>query len=118
MDEALKRTKKAFEVGIKVACGGDTGPFDHGDNAWEMELMLEAGVPIEEVLTSATFRGWQARGDDKCGRRFGWLEEGVAADIVASDTDPREDAGALRKVSFVMEDARVWKTNGLPVGMI
>jgi imidazolonepropionase-like amidohydrolase len=118
LDEALKRTKKAFEVGVKVACGGDTGAFDHRNNAREMELMLKAGVPLEEVLTSATLHGWEACGGDRCGRRFGWLEEGAAADLVALDADPREDVGALRKVSFVMKDAQVWKKDGLAIGMI
>lgn len=117
MDEALKKTKKAFDVGVKIACGGDTGAFDHGENAREMELLLKAGVPIEEVLTSATLHGWEACGGDKCGRKFGWLEEGVAADVVALDSDPRKDVGALRKVSFVMKDAKVWKRDGLAVGM-
>jgi imidazolonepropionase-like amidohydrolase len=118
MDDALKRTKRAFEVGVKMACGGDTGAFDHGNNAREMELMLQAGVPVEEVLVSATLRGWEACGGDKCGRRFGSLEQGAAADIVALDADPREDVGALRKVSFVMKDGHVWKKDGIALGMI
>jgi imidazolonepropionase-like amidohydrolase len=118
MDQALRRTKKAFDEGIKIACGGDTGAFAHGDNAREMELMLEAGVPMEEVLTSATLHGWEACGGEKCGRKFDWLEEGVAADVVALDSDPRDDVGALRKVSFVMKDAKVWKRDGLAVGMV
>jgi imidazolonepropionase-like amidohydrolase len=107
MDLALRRTKRAFDMGIKIACGGDTGAVAHGDNAREMELMIEAGVPIEQVLTSATLHGWEACGGDQCGRRFGWIEEGVAADIIALESDPREDTGALRKVSFVMKDAKV-----------
>jgi imidazolonepropionase-like amidohydrolase len=116
--EALRRTKKAWDVGIKIACGGDTGAFAHGDNAREMELMLEAGLPTGDVLTSATLHGWEACGGDKCGRRFGSLEDGAAADIVALDSDPRADIGALRKVSFVMKDAKVWKRDGIAVGMV
>ena len=118
METALKQTNKAWEMGIKIACGGDTGAFDHGENAREMELMLEAGMPIEVVLASTTLHGWEACGGDQCGRRFGWLEEGAAADIVALDADPRVDPGALRKVSFVMKDAKVWKKDGLAVGMV
>jgi imidazolonepropionase-like amidohydrolase len=63
-------------------------------------------VPVEEALASATLQGWEACGGDKCGRRFGWLEEGAAADIFALDADPREDAGAFRKASFVNRDGR------------
>ena len=117
MEHALEQTKKACSMGIKIACGGDTGAFDHGQNAREMELMLKAGLPIEEVLTNATLHGWEACGGEKCGKKFGWLEEGAAADIVALDADPRVEPGALRKISFVMKDAKVWKRDGLAVGM-
>jgi imidazolonepropionase-like amidohydrolase len=46
------------------------------------------------------------------------LEDGAAADIVALDSDPRADIGALRKVSFVMKDAKVWKGDGIVVGTV
>ena len=82
------------------------------------ELMLQAGIPLEEVLTAATLHGWDACGGAWCGRKFGWIEEGCAADIVALGTDPRVDAGALRNVQFVMKDGKVYKQNGLPVGMV
>ncbi|KAL1969666.1 hypothetical protein VTN77DRAFT_8219 [Rasamsonia byssochlamydoides] len=118
MGKILAHTKKAWEMGIKLACGGDTGAFAHGDNAREMELMVQAGVPLEEVLTAATLHGWEACGGDRCGRRFGWFERGVAADIIALDGDPRSDLGALRKVQFVMKDGRVWKRDGVAVGMV
>jgi imidazolonepropionase-like amidohydrolase len=29
----LKQTKDVYEEGVKLACGGNTGPFAHGDNA-------------------------------------------------------------------------------------
>jgi imidazolonepropionase-like amidohydrolase len=118
MGKILAHTKKAWEMGIKLACGGDTGAFPHGDNAREMELMVQAGVPLEEVLTAATLHGWEACGGDRCGRKFGWFEKGVAADIIALDGDPRSDVGALRKVQFVMKDGRVWKRDGVAVGMV
>lgn len=114
----LKQTKDAFEEDVKLACGGDTGPFAHGDNAREMELMIEAGVPVLDVLQAATLHGWQACGGDLCGRKFGCLEEGYAADVVALDLDPTEDVKALRQVSFVMKDGKVWKQDGGPVNMI
>jgi imidazolonepropionase-like amidohydrolase len=117
MKDILAHTKKAFDMGIKLACGGDTGAFAHGENAKEMELMIQAGVPLEEVLRAATLHGWEACGGEMCGRRFGWWEEGVAADIVAVGGDPREDLGALRKVRFVMKDGKVWKRDGVAVGM-
>ena len=114
----LAQVKEAFEYGIKLAAGGDTGAFAHGDNAREMELMAEAGIPLEEILTAATLHGWEACGGEWCGRKFGWIEEGWAADIVALDGDVRDDIKASRRVEFVMKDGRVWKQNGEAVGML
>ncbi|KAK4102965.1 hypothetical protein N658DRAFT_485165 [Parathielavia hyrcaniae] len=110
--------KRAFDHGVRVAAGGDTGVFNHGLNAREMEIMMEAGVAVEDVLVAGTYNGWHACGGDACGYRFGWWDEGNRADIVALDADPRKDPKALRRVSFVMKDGQVWKRDGLPVGMI
>jgi imidazolonepropionase-like amidohydrolase len=109
---------RAHAAGVRLACGGDTGTFPLGENAREMELFVEGGLPWEEVLSMGTVGGWEACGGDRCGFRFGWFEEGCTADIVALDTDPREDHGALRKVSWVIKDGRVWKKNNEAVGMI
>lgn len=67
----LEHTKKAWEMGVRLVCGGDTGAVPHGKNAREMELMSMASVPLEEVLRACTLGGWEARGGDWCGRRFG-----------------------------------------------
>ncbi|KAK3935695.1 hypothetical protein QBC46DRAFT_396962 [Diplogelasinospora grovesii] len=110
--------KRAYDEGVRLAAGGDTGAFAHGHNVREMELMVEAGIPVERVLEACTVGGWDACGRDRCGFRFGWFEKGTRADIIALETDPRADRHALRKVSFVMKDGRVWKQNGEAVNMI
>lgn len=119
----LAQTKLAFDSGVKLACGGDTGAFAHGDNSREIELFVEAGIAVEEVLTASTLHGWEACGGDWCGRRFGWIGEGWAADLIALDiegglSDGAVKRGAFRNVGFVMKDGRVWKMNGQAVGMI
>ncbi|KAI9653625.1 MAG: hypothetical protein M1821_006972 [Bathelium mastoideum] len=118
LKDRMLLTKKAYDLGVDLAAGGDTGAFSHGENVRELELMLEAGVPLEEVLLAATLRGWKACGREWCGRRFGWFAEGVAADVVALRGDLRKDTGALRRVDFVMKDGRVWKKDGQAVGMV
>jgi imidazolonepropionase-like amidohydrolase len=99
----LAQAKRAHELGVRIACGGDTGTFSHGDNGREMELMVECGIPLEDVLEACMVGSWESCGGDLCGRRFGWIEQGTQADIIALDTDPRVDRGALRKVDFVIE---------------
>jgi imidazolonepropionase-like amidohydrolase len=107
--------KTAHDRGVRLAAGGDTGTFDHGLNVREMEIMMECGISVEDVLEAGTVAGWEACGGDQCGFRFGWFEKGARADIIALETDPRADKRALRKVSFVMKDGQVWKQNGHPV---
>jgi imidazolonepropionase-like amidohydrolase len=105
----LDHTKAAYDKGIKLACGGDTGAIAHGKNAREIELMVEAGIPILAAVQAATLHGWESCGGDLCGRRFGSIEEGWAADLVALDGNPTENIEVIRKVKFVMKDGKVYK---------
>lgn len=116
--EILKQTKLAYDIGVRLACGGDTGTFPHGDNVREMELMIEAGIPVEDVLEMCTVGGWESCGGDLCGFKFGWFEEGCRADVIALGASPMEDKKALRNVDFVMKDARIWKLNGEAYRMV
>ncbi|KAL7624583.1 hypothetical protein AAE478_006150 [Parahypoxylon ruwenzoriense] len=109
MKTILDHTKAAYDRGIKLAAGGDTGAFAHGENVLELELMAKAGIPVPDILQAATIHGWEACGGDLCGRRFGSIEKGFAADIIAVEGDPTESLGALRKVKFVMKDGIVYK---------
>lgn len=117
-DEILKQVKRAYELGVRLACGGDTGTYRHGDNVRELELMIEAGIPIFDVLESCTVGGWEACGGQLCGREFGWFAEGLQADVIALKRSPEEDAKALRDVQFVMKDGQVWKRDGQSCGMV
>lgn len=116
-DQIKAQTKMAHQMGVRLACGGDTGTYPHGENAREIELIIECGVPVEDAIEACTVGGWESCGGDQCGLKFGWFEEGARADIIALETDPREDTGAFRKVNFVMKDATIWKLEGKPVGM-
>lgn len=112
-----ERVKKAFDMGVRLATGGDTGTFAHGEGVRELELLRDAGIPLEEVLAACFVGGWEACGKEACGYRFGFFDKGARADIIALDTDPREDNKALRKVSFVMKDGEIYKQGGVPVGL-
>lgn len=46
--------------GVKLACRSDTGTVADGENAREMDMMLRAGVPGEEVLWAANKAEWEA----------------------------------------------------------
>lgn len=68
--------KDAFTSGIpKIACGGDTGVFPHGDNALEMKLICKCGVNWKHVVKAATWTGWL------CVRSAWWDSEAGKAEL-------------------------------------
>ncbi|KXJ88372.1 hypothetical protein Micbo1qcDRAFT_185009 [Microdochium bolleyi] len=112
--DAVAQVRKAWEAGIPLAVGADTGAVAHGNNIREAEILAgeEVGIPLEDVLSALTLGGWHACGGDLCGRRFGRIAEGWAADLVALKGDPREDIAALRKARFVIKDGEVLVQDG------
>lgn len=101
--------KKSFQLalkkGVKICFGGDVGVYAHGDNAREMELMVEYGMSALEVLRSATSTNADVFGyNDQIGR----LKAGMLADIVAVEGNPAEDISAIRKTRLVMKDGKIY----------
>ena len=44
----------ALDAGVTICFGGDVGVYPHGDNVRELEMMVDYGMPAEDVLRSAT----------------------------------------------------------------
>lgn len=108
----LNKTFRVWQKGVVQTCDGDMGTFNHGENIGEVELVVELGIPVEVVLKSLTYNGWLACGSHKCGRVFGWLGEGTAADIIALDESPLDNISIFKTPSFVMKDGKVYKSEG------
>lgn len=102
--------KKSFQLalraGVKICMGGDVGVFAHGDNAREMELMVEYGMKPIDVLRSATSVNAAVFGyGDKIGR----IKKDLLADLIAVEGDPSADIKTIRKVFLVMKDGVIYK---------
>jgi imidazolonepropionase-like amidohydrolase len=97
---------KAYKRGVKIAFGTDAGVYPHGDNAREFGFMVEAGMPPMEAIKSATIvpAGILGMSD-----KFGSIETGKFADIVATDENPLKNIKTMEKVSFVMKEGVVVK---------
>jgi len=98
--------KKAYEAGVKIAFGTDSGVSRHGDNAHEFVLMVEAGMPPMKAIQSATRVASELLGIDDV---LGTVEAGKLADLVAVPGNPLDDISVMEAVSFVMKDGKVYK---------
>ena len=98
---------KAYQAGVKIAYGTDTGVSAHGNNATEFKHMVEAGMPPMKAIQSATVEAAKLLGEYE---QFGSLAEGKIADIIAVNGNPVEDITILEEVDFVMKSGRVYKS--------
>ena len=101
-DGVLRLVRSAHEAGVTLRIGTDC----HNGGAAllsELELLVEAGIPLADVLRIATWNGATALGlDDR-----GAVEVGRKADLVLFDADPFEDPANLRRGLTVVKDGVV-----------
>lgn len=114
-DHPYRSMMLSHRAGVKVASGTDAGsPFNmHGENAKELELMVEAGFTAMEAITAATKNGAEAIG---LGDKTGTIEKGRLADLIVVDGDPLEDIKVLqdlKRIKLVMKDGEVEINRGL-----
>jgi imidazolonepropionase-like amidohydrolase len=99
--------RRTLEAGIPIVGGSDfIGPpwNPHGENAIELELMVDAGVPPARALAAMTSGAADALG---LGDTVGTLRAGFEADVIAVDGDPLTDVTVCRSASFVMQGGRI-----------
>jgi imidazolonepropionase-like amidohydrolase len=100
----IREFKEQVAAGIPFAVGSDVGPFPHGTQAVEMELMVRYGMkPLAvlqaDLINGAKLLGWEGH--------IGQLKPGFYADIVAVPGNPLDDITAVERVSFVMKGGAV-----------
>lgn len=102
-----KSFKEALASGVTIGMGGDVGVFPHGDNVLEMELMVEYGMPVLNVLKAAT--SVNAR-TFHLENQVGFIKPGLKADLLIVTGDPSKNISDLRNVKFVMKDGVVYRS--------
>jgi imidazolonepropionase-like amidohydrolase len=98
--------RKQVAAGVPMAVGSDVGPFPHGTQAREFELMVKYGMtPLAalqaDLINGAKLLGWQGQ--------IGELKPRYFADVIAVPGDPSQDISVLKKVSFVMKGGVVYR---------
>ena len=100
---------RAVKKGVRIAFGTDAGGF-----AWtafhqarELKVYVDYGMTPMAAIRSATSVAAELLGLPD---RFGTLENGKVADIIAVPGDPLTDITALERAQFVMKAGVVYKS--------
>ncbi len=100
-EQAKASIAAARRAGVTIAAGSDFGggSVRAGHLAWEVELLVDAGLEPHDALAAATWRGGEVAGEPTAGR----LEPGMPADLVLVHGDPLSDPRALWRVWAVYQ---------------
>jgi len=104
---AKKKTfQSALHAGVTICMGGDVGVYAHGDNAREMEMMVDYGMKPIEVLRSATSANASIFGYENM---IGRIKKGLLADLIAVEGDPSQNIKNIRSIRLVMKNGIIYK---------
>ena len=106
LDLKIQDFRRQVQAGVPMAVGSDVGPFPHGTQAREFELMVRYGMtPLAvlqaDLLNGARLLAWEGQ--------IGALKPGYLADVIAVSGDPLQDMAALEKVAFVMKGGVIYR---------
>jgi imidazolonepropionase-like amidohydrolase len=92
-----------------MALGTDLGSFGHGQNALELEYLVEAGMTPMQAIVAGTKMGAICMG---LGDQVGMIKPGMLADLLIVDGDPLADIRILQdqnRFQMVMKDGVIYK---------
>jgi len=96
--------KRALRSGVTIACGSDVGVFAHGDNARELELMVDYGMSPTRALQAATRIAAEVIDRSK---DLGRIAGDYLADVCVVHGDVLKDISAVRHPAVVIKDGRI-----------
>ncbi len=108
-DDNRESFKRAYKAGVKIASGSDITIVSppapqHGDNAYELELMVRYGMSEGGAIVASTKMAAIALGKADV---LGTIEEGKKADLLMLNGNPLDDIKLLQdrpRIELVMKD--------------
>lgn len=104
--QLLSEVKKLYDAGIPILAGTDppNAGINYGTDLYaEMQLLVEAGIPIIDAIKGATSLTADAFGMESSG----YLRKGYKADMILIEGNPFEDIEAISQVETVWKLGQV-----------
>jgi imidazolonepropionase-like amidohydrolase len=104
----LKNLKLMQDKGITLALGTDAGNVGvlHGPAIYhDFQIMAQAGLTNQQILTAATYNAAKLVGRQK---DLGSIEAGKLADLVVLNHDPLADIHNTAKIDMVIKDGKIF----------
>ena len=97
---------KAYEAGVSITFGTDSGVYPHGDNAKQFVVMVRRGMSPMDAIKAATsvaaaVIGW----DDDVGS----ITAGRFGDLIAVRGDPLSNVSLLQDINVVVKGGLVFR---------
>ncbi len=105
----IETVQQAMRYGVRVVAGTDAGGWFHGNNAVELDMLVDAGMSPMQAIVAGTSEAATC-----CGLRpnLGTLEAGKLADLIVVDGDPLGDITVLQereRVKVVMKEGKIYR---------
>lgn len=104
LDYHVAQFKLQMAAGVPFAVGSDVGPFPHGTQATEYELMVQYGMTPTATLQAGLINGAKLL---DWADQIGQLKPGFYADIIAVPGNPLQDIKVLAHTTFVMKNGDI-----------
>lgn len=108
---SVDRLARAYKIGVTLAFGSDLIYYakDETRGTWtisQIDSMTEAKIPAKYILQTLTTNAARLVGVEN---QRGAIKAGQFADIIAVPENPLDNISTLKKVSFVMNNGKVFK---------